>query len=623
MNRGSFTIKPGVVLRSRSKPGRFLIKAWDDGNTVIAEDLDTGFSSRLSMFDLMPLHKHEKEDHGDLFAIPEKKMEQAKDRFEIIEPLIKNGSPTRKQVEKRAQEKEVSIATIYRWIRAYRDGGVLTALIRSTRSDLGSSRLSPEQEELIQEAIKYYLTPERPSISECYTSLQTSCRDRGITAPHLSTFRERILKVDEQTKVTAREGRNAAYNRFEPKLGSMPGADYPYAILQIDHKQLDVTVVDEQYRMPIGFPWVTVAIDVYSRTIAGYYISLDAPSTLSAAMCISMSILSKEKILAMNNMETDWPCFGIPRAIHMDNAKEFRGNALKHGAQEYCIDIIFRKVKRPNYGAHIESLLGSAFTKSLKPIPGNRFSNPVERGSYKPDDKAIMTLRELEAWLLDLIVCTYHQRSHSALDCTPSHKYMEGLLGTNDMPGPGRVILPVSEERLLLDFLPMEKRTVQRPGVMLDFIWYYDDVLRRWIDAPDPENPNNKREFIFRRDPRDISHIWFFDPETKEYHRIPYRKLSHPAITLWEYKATRKWMKEKGLQTVDEDSIFDSFQRRNEMLEQAALKTKKARREIQKSKYHAEHRKKKSNDSGPAAILEEGIDIDALDAFDDIEIYDK
>lgn len=65
--------------------------------------------------------------------------------------------------------------------------------------------------------------------------------------------------------------------------------------------------------------------------------------------------------------------------------------------------------------------------------------------------------------------------------------------------------------RLLLDFLPYVEGTIQRYGVMIDEILYYDDVLARHVSAPEPNRRGvSKRKFIFRRDPRDISRAYFF-----------------------------------------------------------------------------------------------------------------
>jgi len=52
----------------------------------------------------------------------------------------------------------------------------------------------------------------------------------------------------------------------------------------------------------------------------------------------------------------DWPCWGTMGILHMDNAREFRGDMLKFACNEYDIDLHLRPVKKPRYGAHIERL---------------------------------------------------------------------------------------------------------------------------------------------------------------------------------------------------------------------------------------------------------------------------
>lgn len=49
-------------------------------------------------------------------------------------------------------------------------------------------------------------------------------------------------------------------------------------MVQIDHTLVDIIIVDPVERLPIGRPYVTFAIDVYSRCIAGFVLSLEAPS---------------------------------------------------------------------------------------------------------------------------------------------------------------------------------------------------------------------------------------------------------------------------------------------------------------------------------------------------------
>jgi hypothetical protein len=70
-------------------------------------------------------------------------------------------------------------------------------------------------------------------------------------------------------------------------------------LIRIDHALVDCILVDSEQRLPLIRPWVTIAIDVYTRVVLGFYLSLSYPSAMSVALCISHSILPKERWLRM------------------------------------------------------------------------------------------------------------------------------------------------------------------------------------------------------------------------------------------------------------------------------------------------------------------------------------
>src|SRR5690606_893965 len=119
------------------------------------------------------------------------------------------------------------------------------------------------------------------------------------------------------------------------------------------------------------------------------------------------------------------PVWGLMNTIHMDNAGEFRGKMMERACEAYSLVLDFRPVSRPNFGGHIERLLG-AFSKKIHVLPGSTFSNVREKGSYRAEAKAAMTMSELEKWLTIQIVEVYHQKVHSELLCSPLKKFEDG-----------------------------------------------------------------------------------------------------------------------------------------------------------------------------------------------------
>ena len=69
---------------------------------------------------------------------------------------------------------------------------------------------------------------------------------------------------DQRTLLAKREGPQQARQKFRT-LHPSPSITKPLQLVQIDHTLVDVIVVDELERKPIGRPWLTVAIDVATR----------------------------------------------------------------------------------------------------------------------------------------------------------------------------------------------------------------------------------------------------------------------------------------------------------------------------------------------------------------------
>ena len=77
-------------------------------------------------------------------------------------------------------------------------------------------------------------------------------------------------------------------------------------------RPVDLIIVDDVFRKPIGRPYLTLAIDVYSRCIPGFCLTLDSPSTVSVGLCLTHSVFDKEEWLEKRGIKTQWPIWGKP-----------------------------------------------------------------------------------------------------------------------------------------------------------------------------------------------------------------------------------------------------------------------------------------------------------------------
>ena len=95
--------------------------------------------------------------------------------------------------------------------------------------------------------------------------------------------------------------------------------------------------MDEVMRLPIGRPWLTLAVDVATRVVVGFYVSMEAPSSTSVALCLSQAVLTKDAWLVQRGLECSWPVWGLPAAVHTDNGADFTAAALRRGCDEHGI----------------------------------------------------------------------------------------------------------------------------------------------------------------------------------------------------------------------------------------------------------------------------------------------
>jgi putative transposase len=566
-----------------------------DLETVVVQETERGETWAAKICDLQPDEPSPEPPTqttlSELAQIEEQDWQTARERFAIIQPLLDDPECTRAKVEARAQSAGRHATTLYRWLQDYRHSGQLSALAPAKPGvPRGSSRLAPEVETILSATIEeFYLHGQKRSAQHTYNEVARRCRNAGIKRPHPNTVRHRIQALSDKEKFRRREGGKGVRDKYTPMPGAFPGAHWPLAVIQIDHTPVDLILVDDVHRRPVGRPWVTLAIDVFSRLVAGFSVSFDPPGSLAVGLCLAHAILPKDLWLARHDIATPWPIWGVMDTVHADNAKEFRGSMLRKACQEYGIDLHWRPVRRPHFGGHIERLLGT-LNDEIHTLPGSTFSNPRARGAYDSEQHAAMTLSEFEHWLAILIVEVYHQRLHSALGMTPLQKYEEGIFGTDERPGRGVPERLMDETRLRLNFLPYVERTVQSHGIVIDEIQYYDDVLKPWIHHLDPRATTGKRKqkFIVRRDPRDISRIYFYDPELKQHFEIPYRNTAHPPISVWELREVRRKLKEAGHKAVNEDLIFDAYNRLRAREAEAVRETKQARRAAQRRRDHVQ-----------------------------------
>ena len=176
------------------------------------------------------------------------------------------------------------------------------------------------------------LTPNRPGVSELVRKVEEKCIAANLGVPHRRTIVARVKRsISRSVRSDAvNPGSQRAQRRFPGRSVRLGLSE----LVQIDHTRADIFVVDEETRQPIGRPWLTLAMDVCSRMVTGFYVTMSAPSRLSTSLCLLHSVFDKSAWLRERGIAEPWPVAGLPDTLHVDNGADFRSRAFKRGCED-------------------------------------------------------------------------------------------------------------------------------------------------------------------------------------------------------------------------------------------------------------------------------------------------
>lgn len=346
-------------------------------------------------------------------------------RASIIGPLAAQGAVGHVAADEAAATLGLSRRQVHVLLQRWRAGqGLVSDMIPGRSSGgLGGSRVPVDVEAVMDTVLRRrFLTRQRPTVSSVHLEIARRCRVHGLRSPSRGTVMRRIAALDPVELVSAREGADAA-RTLRSAGGVPPETTRVLEQVQIDHTVIDVIVVDERHRLPLGRPYLTVGIDVASRSIPGLVVTLDAPSATSVGLCLAHMVSDKRPWLEQLGVQASWPMRGKPARLYVDNGADFHSEALQRGCDEHGIRLDYRPPGQPHYGGVVERVIGTMMSL-VHELPGTTFSNVAQRGDYDSGGKASLTLPELQRWLA-LAVASYHGTVHATLSRTPAGVWAE------------------------------------------------------------------------------------------------------------------------------------------------------------------------------------------------------
>lgn len=357
----------------------------------------------------------------------------------------------------------------------------------------GRSRLHPRQDAIIDRWLReFHLKPAKPGLAQTTERIGDQCEDEGFGRPSRAAIMRRLAKIPPAEQAQRRGGAKAAH-RHKPHPGRLD-VPVPRGMYQIDHTLTDVIAVDPEHREPLGRVWLSKVIDVRTRMSAAFRIGLDPPSIIRAGETIHLAVTRKTAWLESRGLPYRWPVEGLPKIVHCDNGSDFRSEAFRAALLNQGTAVVYRPVRRPHYGAHIERLMGTLMGRCTI-LPGATHNSPKARGGYDSVRSARISVDELEAWFAHQILGVYHNTPHRGLGGRTPLEVWDELTADQE------VEYPDDEEQFRLDLLPQELRTLTPVGFSLSTAEYYSPELGSAF-------LKGKRRVLVKFDPRDFSEVY-------------------------------------------------------------------------------------------------------------------
>ncbi|NEV11338.1 transposase [Rhizobium sp. SEMIA 4088] len=443
-----------------------------------------------------------------------------------LEKVLEDSGPRQEAIARAAAELRVTTRQIYNLLVRYNTARTVSALLPRTAATR-RKRLPAEVEGIIRTTLReQWLVLEAPPLAPVVAEIRARCEEAGLTLPSYVTVARRIPALFEPEEIARKRSANPKHLlRLKPRPGYIH-ASRPLDVCQIDHTPTDINFVEvvDGSGVFAGRPYLTIVTDVATRSILGFCLTLEKPSVLSVALCLAQAMCPKEAWLAARNLGHPWPMFGRPRLLVVDSAKEFKGHAFQRGCDDYGTRIRYRDRGRVHQGGVVERLLGK-LNAVLATYPGSSGRSVADRDRYPSERRARLSFVDLERCVA-LAVIDHNLQENTKTLKVPIKEWQRNsadLTRFDDDP-----------QRVLLSFLPGTERQLSPQGISMFALHYYAP----WLGILVPQRDRLEKLEV-RYDPRDISHVYVRDPDTRQFRPVERRDGRRDSLTLWEFEAKR------------------------------------------------------------------------------------
>lgn len=412
--------------------------------------------------------QREKPTPPDFAEASEKAQTIANQRYELIKPFLHRKHITNADLRKYAEDHNVSLETMRKYLRDYRTHGLKGLLPQEQRADTGKRHAMSLRMQSIIAGLRFSRRglPVRAVFEEACQRASLL----GEPEPTLWQVRQVCDGIAKEVKQIADGdfGNYRSHNRMTYRYHF----DGSVIVYQIDFTEVDVLLKDIR---PRGFhtkskttrAYLITCVECSSRLVMGYLFTYDVPKSSDIAKVLHMALTTSE----------NKPYGGIPDAVWVDGGKQLVSKHMQQIAKDFGFDL---REGKPNFSEDhgdpqergiVERPFGTFNTRLWSKLEGYTGSNTKER---LPDVKATLTISDI-ANKFKAFLAQYHQEVHSATGQTPVAFWTEHCFPRKPSEGDITILL-------------QEKHNVKTTKGIINYAgrqyWHDDlfDIANEWVE---------------------------------------------------------------------------------------------------------------------------------------------
>lgn len=317
----------------------------------------------------------------------------------------------------------------YFW-KEFEEGG--EAELRPGQRKCTGLRVEPELRETIDKLWKHSRTFSVRSVYE-HPELRRRMREvsaaggRGqLTYWQLARYVRDVLKSDKTVAAMHVGKKRLPSPDASGLVDELKQVGQPLKVVQVDHTAVDTLLVDSRGESLVRRCYVMYAIDITTRCLWAWRVSLSEPTEYDYLQLVQMGIRPKDDLVAALGT-APYPVHGVPELLVADRGWIYASQNSRARVNAVGITLTHAAPYRPEMKGIVERFIGTINTRFMHRLPGTTKSNPAARGGRDAEREALkhgITVDRFERYLSQAIIDGYSHELHTAIGATPIEQWL-------------------------------------------------------------------------------------------------------------------------------------------------------------------------------------------------------